>query len=139
MCACLPLSPSPTVLFFFFFFFFRVVHFCSSHTVNRFENKLCVKVMARCLYPCVCRSPDSDMNGKTGSRGPVNSTVEANSNANNLSMASHSIPEAQNHSQVSILQYTVLKKQKTGEQAAVGYRYRLCLKYFFFLDLKHIL
>ncbi|XP_060714069.1 pleckstrin homology domain-containing family A member 6 isoform X3 [Tachysurus vachellii] len=45
------------------------------------------------------QSPDSDMNGKTGSRGPVNSTVEANSNANNLSMASHSIPEAQNHSQ----------------------------------------
>ncbi|XP_047661634.1 pleckstrin homology domain-containing family A member 6 isoform X3 [Tachysurus fulvidraco] len=45
------------------------------------------------------QSSDSDMNGKTGSRGPMNSTVEANSNANNLSMASHSIPEAQNHSQ----------------------------------------
>ncbi|XP_058229834.1 pleckstrin homology domain-containing family A member 6 isoform X3 [Hemibagrus wyckioides] len=45
-------------------------------------------------------SSDSDMNGKTGSRGPANSTVEANSNANNLSMASHSTSEAQNHSQL---------------------------------------
>ncbi|XP_053339589.1 pleckstrin homology domain-containing family A member 6 isoform X4 [Clarias gariepinus] len=44
-------------------------------------------------------SSDSDMNGKTGSRGHVNNAVEANSNANNLSMASHSTPEAQNHSQ----------------------------------------
>ncbi|TST85787.1 Pleckstrin homology domain-containing family A member 6 [Bagarius yarrelli] len=46
------------------------------------------------------KNSDSDMNGKTGSRGPANSTVEANSNANNLSMASHSTPEAQNHSQL---------------------------------------
>ncbi|KAK3536856.1 hypothetical protein QTP86_027030 [Hemibagrus guttatus] len=45
-------------------------------------------------------SSDSDMNGKMGSRGPANSTVEANSNANNLSMASHSTSEAQNHSQL---------------------------------------
>ncbi|MCI4390120.1 hypothetical protein PGIGA_G00118920 [Pangasianodon gigas] len=45
-------------------------------------------------------SSDSDMNGKTGSRGPANNAVEANSNANNLSMASHSTPEAQNHSQL---------------------------------------
>ncbi|KAF5891458.1 pleckstrin homology domain-containing family A member 6 isoform X8, partial [Clarias magur] len=44
-------------------------------------------------------SSDSDMNGKTGIRVPVNNAVEANSNANNLSMASHSTPEAQNHSQ----------------------------------------
>lgn len=40
------------------------------------------------------------MNGKTGSRAPSNNAVEANSNANNLSMASHSTPEAQNHSQL---------------------------------------
>ncbi|XP_053508473.1 pleckstrin homology domain-containing family A member 6 isoform X3 [Ictalurus furcatus] len=45
-------------------------------------------------------SLDSDMNGKTGSRAPSNNAVEANSNANNLSMASHSTPEAQNHSQL---------------------------------------
>ncbi|XP_060766787.1 pleckstrin homology domain-containing family A member 6 isoform X2 [Neoarius graeffei] len=45
-------------------------------------------------------SSDLDMNGKTSSRGPTNNVVEANSNANNLSMASHSTSEAQNHSQL---------------------------------------
>ncbi|XP_046730656.1 pleckstrin homology domain-containing family A member 6 isoform X7 [Silurus meridionalis] len=43
---------------------------------------------------------DLDMNGKTGNRGPANNAVETNSNANNLSMASHSSSEAQNHSQL---------------------------------------
>ncbi|XP_058646716.1 pleckstrin homology domain-containing family A member 6 isoform X2 [Onychostoma macrolepis] len=39
---------------------------------------------------------DSEMNGKAGSRGPVNKVSEANSNANNLSMVSEMPPDSQN-------------------------------------------
>ncbi|XP_062843118.1 pleckstrin homology domain-containing family A member 6 isoform X5 [Trichomycterus rosablanca] len=42
---------------------------------------------------------DTDMNGKVGNRGQTNDNVEANSNANNLSMASYPSRELQNHSQ----------------------------------------
>lgn len=104
MCACLPLSHSRHVTF---GFVGRPVL-----SAFRLENSVCVGVMAHCMYLCVCRSSDSDMNGNTCSRGPANTTVEANSNANNLSMASHSPPEAQNHSQVSIVQYTEREKAR---------------------------
>ncbi|XP_016406790.1 pleckstrin homology domain-containing family A member 6-like isoform X8 [Sinocyclocheilus rhinocerous] len=43
-------------------------------------------------------SSDSEMNGKTGGRGPVNKASEANSNGNNLSMVSETPPDSQNYS-----------------------------------------
>ncbi|XP_066526524.1 pleckstrin homology domain-containing family A member 6 [Hoplias malabaricus] len=46
-------------------------------------------------------SPDTDMNGKAGGRGPLTSTGEANSNANNLSMVSEPASEAQNLTRAS--------------------------------------
>lgn len=119
MCACLPPSHSG--------FLGRPALQCI-RSAYWSENDLSNKVMAHCLYLCVCRSSDSDMNGKTGIREPANNVVEANSNANNLSMAAHLTTEAQNHSQVSIVQYIAKKRKKTGETKIQKMNVEICLE-----------